>query len=101
MELFITSYVIFAGLALALSSPATFVAWRRHRVATIRNFVVGAFVVALPCAILDVVSDRQMSQCLDAGIAECLDVGRAGLQFLFVGLFAVIAWFNAYFMWRD
>jgi hypothetical protein len=42
-----------------------------------------------------------MSQCLDAGIAECLDVGRAGLQFLFVGLFAVIAWANAYFMWRD
>ena len=101
MELFITSYVIFAGLALALSIPATFVAWRRNRVTTFRNFVAGAFVVALPCAILDVVADRQMSQCLDAGIAECLDVGRAGLQFLFVGVFAVTAWFNAYFTWRD
>jgi nucleoside permease NupC len=101
VELFVTSYVIFAGLALTLSSPATYVAWRKDRVTTVRNFVVGAFVVALPCAILDVVSERQMSQCFQAGISECLDVGRAGMQFLLVGVFAVTAWFNAFFMWRD
>ncbi len=101
METFITSYVIFAALALVLSSPATYVAWRKNRMATMRSFMIGAFATALPCAILEVVSERQMAQCLAAGISECLDIGRAGLQFLFVGVFAVAAWFNAFFMWRD
>lgn len=88
-------------LALILSSPVTFVAWRKNRVATTRNFMIGALAIALPCAILDVVSERQMSQCLDAGIGECLDVGRAGMQFLLIGAFAVTAWLNAFFLWRD
>lgn len=96
METFITSYVIFAVLALILSSPLTFVDWRKTRVATMRNFMIGALAIALPCAILDVVSERQMSQCLDSGIGECLDVGKAGMQFLLVGAFAVTAWFNAF-----
>lgn len=101
VETFVTSYVIFAGLALVLSSPVTYVAWRKNRMATMRNFMIGAFVIALPCAILDVVSERQMAQCLEAGISECLDIGRTGLQFLFVGVFALAAWFNAFFTWRD
>jgi nucleoside permease NupC len=101
VETFITSYVIFTGLALVLSSPITYVAWRNNRMKTMRNFMIGSFAVALPCAILDVVSERQMAQCLDAGISECLDIGRAGLQFLFIGMFAVAAWFSAFFMWRD
>lgn len=101
MDTFITSYVIFTGLLLVLSAPATYVAWRKDRISTMRNFMVGAVAVGLPCAVLDVVSERQVAQCLDAGLSDCIDAGRAGLQLLFVGLFAAAAWFNAFFMWRD
>lgn len=101
VDTFITSYIIFVGLLLVLSAPVTYVAWRKDRISTMRNFLVGAFVVALACAVLDVVSERQIAQCLDAGYSTCFDVGRAGLQLLFVGLFAATAWLNAFFMWRD
>lgn len=101
MVTFITSYVIFTGLVLALASPITYVAWRKDRVSTMRNFFFGALVIGLLCAVLSVVSERQVAQCLDAALSDCIDAGAAGLQLLFVGLYSVAAWFTAYFMWRD
>jgi hypothetical protein len=101
LDLFITSLVIFVGLLVVLAAPLLYMAWRTERLNTARNFLIGAGVVAICCAVLAVVSERQVLQCLDAGNADCIDSGAAGMQFLFVGLFAVAAWFNAYFMWRD
>lgn len=101
MDIFITSYVIYAALTLVLASPVSYVAWRKGRMTTVRNFFVGALVIAVLCAVLSVVSERQVGECLDAGHSDCFDSGAVGLQLLFVGLYAVAAWFNAYFMWRD
>lgn len=101
VDTFITSYVIYAGLALALGSPVSYVAWRKGRLTAMRNFFVGALVIALLCAVLSVVSVRQVSECMDAGHSDCFDSGAVGLQLLFVGLYAVAAWINAYFIWSD
>lgn len=101
MDLFITSLVIFMGLLAALAAPLLYVTWRKERLETARNFMIGAVVIAICCAVLAVVSERQVLQCLDAGNAECIDSGTAGLQLLFVVGFTAAAWFNAYFIWRD
>ncbi|HSM44060.1 MAG TPA: hypothetical protein VK969_03500 [Acidimicrobiia bacterium] len=101
VDTFITSYVIYAALALVLASPVSYVTWRQGRMATMRNFFVAALVIALLCSVLSVVSERQVAQCLDASLTDCFDSGAVGLQLLFVGLYTVAAWFNAYFMWRD
>jgi hypothetical protein len=101
LDLFITSMVIYGGLLLALAGPLFYVTWRKDRLTTARNFLIGAGVIAISCSVLAVVSERQVSQCLDAGNSDCIDSGAAGLQLLFVVLFTATAWFNAYFMWRD
>lgn len=101
MDLFITSLVIFSGLIAVLASPLFYLAWRKERLVTARNFLIGLGVVAVSCAVLAVVSERQVMQCLDAGNSECIDSGAAGLQLLLVAVFTAAAWFNAYFMWRD
>ncbi len=101
MDTFITSYVIYSALALALASPVSYVTWRKGRTTAMRNFFIGALVIALLCAVLSVVSERQVGECLDAGHSDCFDSGAVGLQLLFIGLYAAAAWFNAYFIWRD
>jgi hypothetical protein len=101
VDLFITSMVIYGGLLLALAGPLFYVTWRKDRVPTARNFLIGAGAVAICCSVLAVVSERQVIQCSDAGNSDCIDSGAAGLQLLFVVLFTAVAWFNAYFMWRD
>ena len=101
MDLFITSLVIYGGLLIALAAPLFYVTWRKDKLTTARNFLIGAAVVTTCCAVLATVSERQVLQCLDAGNSDCIDAGAAGLQLLFVVLFTATAWFNAYFMWRD
>jgi hypothetical protein len=101
LDLFITSLVIFTGLLVALAAPLFYVTWRKDRLTTARNFAISALVVAICCAVLAVVSERQVSQCLDAGNSDCIDSGAAGMQLLFVVIFTAISWFIAYFMWRD
>ena len=101
LDIFITSFVIFGGLLIALAAPLLYMAWRKEMLVTARNFLIGAGVVALLCSVLAVVSERQVMQCLDAGNSDCIDSGAAGMQLLLVGLFVVVAWFNAFFMWRD
>lgn len=89
------------GLLATLAAPLLYVTWRKEKLATARNFLIGALLVAVCCAVLAVVSERQVIQCLNAGNADCIDAGAAGLQLLFVVLFAAAAWLNAFFMWRD
>jgi uncharacterized membrane protein len=101
LDVFITSLVMFGGLLIALAAPLLYMAWRRERLVTARNFLIGAGVVAILCSVLAVVSERQVLQCLDAGNSDCVDSGAAGMQLLLIGLFAVAAWLNAFFMWRD
>jgi hypothetical protein len=53
------------------------------------------------CGSLAGISHRQVQQCQDAGLADCVDSGTAGLHLLFIGLFVVVTWFTAYTMYRD
>jgi hypothetical protein len=93
--------VIYGGLLLVLAGPLFYVTWRKDRLTTARNFLIGGAIIAICCAVLAVVSERQVLQCLEAGNSDCIDSGAAGLQLLFVIGFTGTAWFNAYFMWRD
>jgi Tfp pilus assembly protein FimT len=101
VDLFITSMVIYAGLLAVLAAPLFYVTWRKNRLTAARNFVISALVIALLCAVLAVVSERQVLQCIDAGNSDCFDSGAVGLQLLFIGIYVVIAWSNAFWMWRD
>lgn len=101
LEIFITSLVIFGALLIFLAAPLYIVTWRRTRLTTARNFVLGALFIALLCATLETVSKRQVLQCIEAGHSDCFDSGAAGLQLLFVGLYAVTSWANAYLISRD
>jgi len=101
LDTFITSLVIYIGLIGVLASPLFVVIWRRDRLITGRNFLVGALVIGILCATIETVSERQVLQCIDAGNSDCFDSGAAGLQLLFVGLYSVAAWWNAFLIWRD
>lgn len=101
VDLFITSMVIYAGLLAFLAAPLFYMTWRKNRLTAARNFGISALVVALLCAVLAVVSERQVLQCIDAGNSDCFDSGAVGLQLLFIGVYVVIAWSNAFWMWRD
>jgi Tfp pilus assembly protein FimT len=96
VDLFITSMVIYAGLLAVLAAPLFYVTWRKNRLTAARHFGISALV-----AVLAVVSERQVLQCIDAGNSDCFDSGAVGLQLLFIGIYVVIAWSNAFWMWRD
>ena len=101
VDLFITSMVLYGGLLAVLAAPLFYVTWRKDRLTAARNFGIGGLVIALLCAVLAVVSERQVLQCLDAGNSDCFDSGAVGLQLLFIGIYVAIAWSNAFWMWRD
>jgi hypothetical protein len=101
VDLFITSMVLYTGLLAVLAAPLFYVTWRKDRLTAARNFGISALVIAMLCAVLAVVSERQVLQCLDAGNSDCFDSGAVGLQLLFVGIYVAIAWSNAFWMWRD
>jgi hypothetical protein len=101
VDLFITSMVLYGGLLAVLAAPLFYVTWRKDRLTAARNFGIGGLVIALLCAVLAVVSERQVLQCLDAGNSDCFDSGAVGLQLLFIGIYAAVAWSNAFWMWRD
>ncbi|MCI0425569.1 MAG: hypothetical protein L0Z47_06935 [Actinobacteria bacterium] len=83
---------------LALAAPVFLVARRQRRYDTVRNFAISAAVIALLCVAVEVVSERQVAQCVAAGNAECIDAGASGLQLLFAGGYVVAAWVAAYSM---
>jgi hypothetical protein len=101
VDLFITSMVIYGGLLAVLASPLFYMTWRRNRLSAGRNFALAAVGIAVMCSALAVVSERQVLQCIDAGNSDCFDSGAVGLQLLFIGIYVVVAWSNAFFMWRD
>ena len=101
VDLFITSMVLYGGLLAVLAAPLFYVTWRKDRLTAARNFGIAALVIALLCAVLAVVSERQVLQCLDAGNSDCFDSGAVGLQLLFIVIYVTIAWSNAFWMWRD
>jgi hypothetical protein len=95
------SFVVVGGAALALGSPVFLVARRLRRPDTMRNFLLGAGVIALFCAVMEVVSNRQVAQCIAAGNPDCYDAGTVGLQILFIGGYVATAWITAYSMHRS
>jgi hypothetical protein len=97
---FVTELLRFAVLLAALGAPLWIVAWRYGQVRTMRKFGYGASGVALASALLAVISRRQMLQCEAVGYPNCFDYGTTGFQTLMVFVFAVMAWWSAYSIWR-
>lgn len=97
---FVWFFFVTVGL-LVLATPLFVISFRRDRPRTSRNFALAAVVIGVACGSLAGISQRQVQQCQDAGIADCVDSGTAGLQLLFIGLFVVVTWFTAYTMYRD
>ncbi|MGB8361919.1 MAG: hypothetical protein WCE80_11030 [Acidimicrobiia bacterium] len=95
-----TTLLIFAILA-GLGLPLWYVAWREGRRDTIRNFVLGAVVVAVLAGIVALTSERALEQCMAANGRECIDPGADGVQLVMVGFYLIINWFVAYKLWSD
>jgi hypothetical protein len=98
---FLIDFVRVAAMLLILGSPVLIVARRRRRRDTIRNFLVIGGVVALVCATIRLVSDRQVAQCEAAALPDCIDAGAAGLQMVFIVVFLLVDWVVAYSMAND
>ncbi len=100
-DIHIVAFVIITAIVLALASPVFYVAWKKGRFTTLRNFAIGALLIGVLGAALEGVSERQVEQCLAAGNTDCFDSGTIGLQLLFVILFTVSAWSVAFVMYRE
>ena len=97
----LSTFLTVTGVVLILGAPILVISWRRKRTKTMRNFLIGGATVALMCAVLAAVSQRQMAQCEAAGNPDCIDPGAAGLQLLFIANYLLVAWIAAILMYRD
>lgn len=95
-----TTLLIFAILAV-LGLPLWYVARREGRRDTIRNFLIGAGVVAVLSGIVAITSERALEQCAAVNGRECIDPGSDGVQFVLVTFYLIVAWFVAYKLWSD
>ena len=98
--MFLDNLLRFLALLAVLGTPLWVVAARVGRTRTIRNFALGAAVVALASALMAYVSERQMAQCEAAGNPSCFDYGTTGFHLLMVFVFVVTSWWSAYSIWR-
>jgi hypothetical protein len=95
------SFAFVAVATLVVGLPVFLVARRQRRADTIRNFLLGAGVIALLCGTMEYVSIRQVNQCLNAGNTDCVDAGTIGMQMVFVAGYAIAAWITAFSMHRS
>jgi hypothetical protein len=98
---FVRTALVILGILAALGAPLWFVAWRQHRRDTIRNFAVGAGVVAILAGIVAMTSERAVEQCIAANGRDCIDPGGSGVQVVLVVFYLLANWFVAYKMWSD
>lgn len=98
---FVTNTAAILAVLVGLGLPLWIVAWRRRRRDTIRNFGIGAVVVAALVGIVEITSDRAVEECLAAGNPDCLDSGSAGMQLVMVAFYALVNWFVAYKIWTE
>lgn len=101
MSTIITNTLAVTAILVVLGTPLWLVAWRGRRIATGRNFLIGAGAIGLTIGLLAGTSQRQVDLCLEAGNSDCVDSGTAGLRLLFIVLYLVAAWTVAYFIWKD
>ncbi|MGH3649874.1 MAG: hypothetical protein ACRDU9_04125 [Acidimicrobiia bacterium] len=101
MTTFLTTLLIVTVLLLVLGAPLTVPTWRKGQRKTARSWLIGAGVIGVLCASIAMVSERQVTQCLDAGNTDCIDSGAAGLQLVFIVLYLVSAWIGAFLVWRE
>lgn len=93
---FVSTLLLFLLLLAVLATPLWVTAIRRQRRTTVKNFAIGAAVVAIVCGLLAQISERQVQQCEAAGNPTCVDYGTSGLQMVMVFFFVVAAWWSAY-----
>ena len=94
------AFFVTVGLLLA-STPLFIAAWRRGRMATIRNFALVATLIGVACGALAAVSNRQVEQCMSSGSSGCIDWGTAGMQLTIIGFYVLAAWLTAYVFHQD
>ena len=98
---FVTTTFLILGILAVLGLPLWYVARREGRGDTIRNFVIGAAVVAVLSGIVALTSERALEQCAAVNGRECIDPGSDGVQFVLVTFYVIVAWFVAYKLWSD
>lgn len=98
---FLTTFLLVTGLLILLAVPVFVVAWRKRRLTTIRSFLASAVGVGVLCGSIAAGSERQVTQCLEAGNADCIDSGAAGLQALMMAIYVIVAWVGAVLIYRD
>jgi hypothetical protein len=89
------------GILAALGLPLWFVAWRLNRRDTIRNFAIGAGVVAVLAGVVAATSERALEQCAAVNGRDCVDPGSGGVQLVMAIFYLLASWFVAYKMWSD
>lgn len=97
----LTTFLIVGGVLLLAATPLFIVARMRKEPRTIRSFALGALVVAILCAAVAAGSERQVTQCLDAGNTDCIDSGAAGLQMVMIVLYVIAALSTAWLTYRE
>lgn len=98
---FLRTALVILGILVALGLPLWLVAWRERRRDTIRNFAIGALVVAVLAGIVAFTSQRAVEQCIAANGRQCIDPGSNGVQLVMVVLYVIANWFVAYKIWSD
>lgn len=89
------------GILAALGLPLWFVAWKQRRLDTVRNFAIGAGVVAFLAGLVAMTSERAVQQCIAANGRACVDPGGPGVQIVLVVFYLLVSWLVAYKMWSD
>ncbi|HJQ77841.1 MAG TPA: hypothetical protein VJ948_11370 [Acidimicrobiia bacterium] len=97
----LTTFVIVGGGLLIAAAPVFIVGRIRNEPRLIRSFGLGALAIAALCAAVAAGSERQVSQCLDAGNSDCIDSGAAGLQLVMIVVYLIVAWSTAWLTYRE
>lgn len=97
----LTTFLVVGGGLLLAAVPVFIVGRLRKEPRLIRSFGLGALAIAILCAAVAAGSERQVTQCLDAGNSDCVDSGAAGLQLVMIVVYVIAAWSTAWLTYRE
>jgi hypothetical protein len=98
---FLGSFFITTGILLVLSTPVFYLGWRKGRHRTVRRFLSAAGATGLIASAIATNSERLVAQCEAADYLNCLDIGSAGIRFLFIVAYVIVAWVKALMLFRE
>jgi len=95
------TFLAVTAVLVVLSAPVFLVTWRKDRKTATRNFVLGGVTLAIACAALAGISERQVEQCRAAGNSDCVDAGAMGLQLVLIAGYVIASWIVAWAIYRE